>query len=258
MGTAIDDVAFAELKHQLRRRERQATLARCASSVSHALATPLSVISGRVAMLQAAASDPAQLERYVRIIQEQLKVITESLQRVVAFSKTEQAALEPVDLVAAMRQAMDVMQPVASARGVTLRCTATDNLQATSDPGALLHLLTVVVSAALLGCGDRSPISLELQSTDADPPQRERGRARPGPYACFSIRCAGLGISEAVLGDPYQPWFSDGESRSADVELALAVASGIAREHGGWIEARITGASKTTLLINWPLHGAQG
>ncbi len=256
MGTAIDHVAFAELQHQLRGRERQATLTRCASSVSHALATPLSVISGRVAMLSTAAGDPSQVARYVRIIQDQLSVITESLQRVVVFSATERAAAEPVDLAETLHQAVDVMQPVASARGITLSCAAADNPPATLDRGALLHLLTTIVSAALQGSGGPSTISLQLQSAQADPPPRERGRARPGPYACFSIQCPGLRLPESTLGDAYQPWFTSSATRSPGLELALAVAWGIARDNGGWIEARLSAASDTTFQVNWPLHSA--
>jgi hypothetical protein len=113
-----------------------------------------------------------------------------------------------------------------------------------------------MVSAALSSCSGPTTISLRLQASDADPPQRERGRARPGPYACFSIEGAGLQLPEAALRDPYQPWFSASETRVTDIELALAVAYGIARENGGWVEARITDASVTTLLVSWPLHGA--
>jgi signal transduction histidine kinase len=256
MGTTNDHVAFAELQHQLRGRERQAALARCASSVSHELATPLSVVSGRVAMLRTSANDPAQLERYVTIIQEQLRAIGDSLQRVVAFSRTERSAPEPVDLAEVMKQAVDVMQPVAHERGITLVHTAADNPPATLDRGALLHLLTTILSAGLQGCGDPRTIRLRLQPTNPEPPPQERGRALPGPYACFSIQCPGLHLPEANRADAYQPWFSRKEGGNAGLELALAVAWGVARDNGGWVEARASDSSGTTFLVNWPLHSA--
>jgi two-component system NtrC family sensor kinase len=253
MGTTIDEVAFSLLQHQLRGQERQATLVRAASSVTHALATPLSVISGRVALLGAAGGGPAGVERNVAIIQEQLGLITELLKRLVAFARAEPSAADPVDLVELARDAVALMQPVASQQGMTLACTAGGSLLAAAARTALVHLLTTILSVGILTAAPGSTISLELESREAEPPPPERGRVRPGPYACFSVRCPDCRLPDSVLEDVYQPWFAQQSATERSLALALAVAWGVAREHGGWVDTQLDSASRTVFSINWPL-----
>jgi len=205
-------------------------------------------------MLRAAAHDPVQVERYAAIIQEQMSVITESLQRLVAFSRTAASPPEPVDLAELMQQAVDLVQPVASARSVKIDWAAPENPVTAVDRGALLHLLTTIVAAVVLDDSGVDCVSLEIQAAQPDPPARERSRARPGPHACLRIRCPGLRLPESILEDAYQPWFARAETHRAALELALAVAWGIARDHGGWVDARQNRASETTFVVSWPLH----
>jgi nitrogen-specific signal transduction histidine kinase len=51
----------------------------------------------------------------------------------------------------------------------------------------------------------------------------------------------------------YEPWFAERPSAKTSLALALAVAWGIAREHGGWVDTQVDPASQTVFWINWPL-----
>jgi len=255
MEPATDHVALGVLHHQLRARERQATLTRAASSISHALATPLSVISGRVAMLGAAGAEGPGLERNIGIIQEQLRLITELLQQVVAFATVAPSAAEPLDLVEVAREAVSLMEPVAAQQQTRVGCTASGSLSGAADRTALLHLLTTIISVGILWGGAGSTINLGLESRDTEPPPRERGRVRPGPYARFSVRCPGPHLPDSALADPYQPWFgqrNDGDDTS--LPLAFAVVWGIAREQGGWADTEMDSASEAVFSAYLPVH----
>lgn len=255
MEAATNHVALAVLHHQLRARERQATLVRAASSISHALATPLSVISGRVAMLGSAGGEGTGLARNLAIIQEQLRRITELLERLSAFASVAPSPLEPLDLVEVVREVASLMEPVAALHQTRVVCAARASLPAAADRTALVHLLTTIVSVGILWGGAGSTISLGLESREAEPPPRERGRVRPGPYARFSVRCPQLHLLDSALEDPYQPWFGRrNDGAEASLPLALAVAWGVAREQGGWAETEIDSASETVFSAYLPLR----
>jgi signal transduction histidine kinase len=238
----------------LRNGERRAAMIRLASSLSHALGTPLNVIAGRAAMISMDELPAEEVAQNARIIEAQVRSITELLQKALRFVREGPPANEPTDLVRLARQAASVVEAAARARQVTVTCAAPAELTASVPPNRILCIVTDLLSLGidLLGPGGR--LALELRRGHADPPPLERGRASSGECAQFAIRFEGMRLDDELFRRVYEPWL-DPPSDGRDAALLLAVAFGMAREHRAWLEPRQT-ERDTTLTLYWPLVAA--
>jgi signal transduction histidine kinase len=238
----------------LRNDERRAAMIRFASSLSHALGTPLNVIAGRAAMIAMEELPSEEIAQNARIIEAQVRGITELLQRALRFVREGPPAGERTDLCKLAERAVSVVQPSAASRNITLRCTATPELMAVVPQKRILGIVTSLLSLGLDTVGDGGKISLDVQHGHCEPPPSERGRAVAGNCARFAVRYEGARLDDELFKRVYEPWLEPPVS-GRDAALLLAVAFGMAREHRAWVEVR-DGAEGTTLCLCWPLVSA--
>jgi two-component system NtrC family sensor kinase len=243
-------VALAALRND----ERRAAMIRFASSLSHALGTPLNVIAGRAAMISMEELPAEEIAQNARIIEAQVRGITEMLQRALRFVREGVPAGERTDLSKLAERAVCVLQPSAASRKITLRCTTTAELMAVVPQNRILGIVTNLLCLGLDTVGDGGRISLDLQHGHAEPPPSERGRAVAGNCARFAIQYEGARLDDELFRRVYEPWLEPPAS-GRDAALLLAVAFGMAREHRAWVEARDS-AEGTTLSLCWPLVSA--
>jgi len=238
----------------LRNDERRAAMIRLASSLSHALGTPLNVIAGRAAMIAMEELPSDEIAQNARIIEGQVRGITELLQKTLRFVREGPPASERTDLSKLAERAVRVLQPSAESRNITLRCATPPELVAVVPQNRILGILTNLLRLGLDTVGDGGRISLDLQHGHADPPPSERGRAAAGQSARFAIRYEGVRLDEELFKRVYEPWLEPPAS-GRDAALLLAVAFGMAREHRAWVEANDS-AQGATLSLCWPLVSA--
>lgn len=83
----------------------------------------------------------------------------------------------------------------------------------------------------------------------------EPGVPPPGEYAAVVIEDGGEGIAPEHLGRLFEPFFS---TRFPGRGLGLPAASGIVREHGGYIGIASSPGRGTTVFVAFPVPGAEG
>ena len=242
---------LAEHFDQLRRGERQAVLTRVASSLAHALGTPLNVIAGRAALAQMAGASEGEIAENCQIITRQVRAITALLQEVLSFARAGWPAPQPVELRVMLEEARELMQPIAAARGAELSVERVADLTLPLHREAVLQVLTALISFGLT-LPERVPlIRLSAERAHAEPPSAERGRVQAGDYAHFRVTFDGERIDERLFEHVYEPWLHRSDT-DRDGALCLAIAFGMAREHRGWVEHR-AGESGSSLELHWPL-----
>lgn len=256
-GSATDtsvELGAEQVRHfeSLWRRERQLVLTRVASSLAHALGTPLNVIAGRAALASMGGVSEAEVAENCQIISRQVRSITALLQEVLKFAREGESPKEQVDLVQLIQQAANLLGPLAASNKVELvPASGTPSLVRSLEQGAVLQVLTGALSMAISSKKPPTRINLAVRVGHAEPPPSERGRVQPGEYAQFALELMGLRLDDKLLEHVYEPWLhSAGLDR--DAALSLAMMYGVAREHRGWVHAT-NDASGSTLTLHWPV-----
>lgn len=214
----------------LRERDRRATLARIASSVSHSLGTPLNVISGRAQMI-AAGLPEEEARSSASTINEQTRKLVEIVATVAAYGHSRKAVRERHSMAEIVHEAAALVEPMADA--AVLAVVVADDLEAEVDRDGAVQLLTALAARALEGMsGGAVTLAAQVEMVES-PPDR---RCPPGHYLRLTIEDDG----PALEGDPNHIFDPIGRSMPADanrvIGLAPYICKAIAREHGGWIE----------------------
>jgi signal transduction histidine kinase len=233
------------------RAERQAVLTRVASSLAHALGTPLNVIAGRAALASMSGISPQEVSENCQIITRQVKTITTMLHEVLRFAREGGPAPQPSDLDELARRAVRLLEPLASSRGIEIRVEATERLQLGLHTGPVVHVLAELLSFGLAASPSPRAIRVTPARAHAEPPQAERGRVPAGEYARVSILFEGSSVDARLLSNVYEPWLHPADLERSPA-LSLAIAFGVAREHRGWVEHRAS-AEGSALLLHWPI-----
>lgn len=252
-GPDLSDAERARLVEELSTGGRRGAIARFASSISHALGTPLNVIAGRAAMIgMSERLDADEIRQNAQIIEAQVRNISDLLQRALAFARAGAPEPSPTDLRALAENIVRLLRPLAVARDVGIELVPGQPLAAPVPESRVRDALAVLASWAI-GCAPpRTTISLSVERAESvKPPPGERGRARGGASALLRVRCPGVRLPVETLEHVYEPWLA-AASGDRDSAIALAMAFGIAREHRGFVEASGDDEAMSFVLC-WPI-----
>ncbi len=203
------------------------------ANVSHELRTPLAALTGFIETLQGPArDDPAARERFLGIMQAQAWRMTRLIDDLLSLSRIELRAHQlldtPVDLVAIVRQVVDVLQTLARDRDVAIAVAApAEPLMVLGDRDELIRLFENLVENGLKygASGKRVDIAIVPVVTSDG-----KGEAR------VSVRDHGPGIAAEHLPRLTERFYRAdvGESRAqGGTGLGLALVKHILNRHQG-------------------------
>lgn len=120
------------------------------------------------------------------------------------------------------------------------------------DRDAVSQAVTNIVKNSIEAISDSGTISIEINESYEEMPQRFNSQASPGKFCLITIRDSGSGIPESILPKIFEPFYSTRLERLAP-GLGLSEAYGILQEHGGWIEITSEPNSGTTAQLFIPI-----
>jgi signal transduction histidine kinase len=221
---------------QLRHADRLTTVGKLASGLAHELGTPLNVIEARADMIASGETTPAESQDYARVIREASERMTRLIRRLLDFARPRIAHPAPQRVFELAAKTVDMLQPLAARKRVTL--TAIDRAPgagAVVDADQLLQVLTNLVVNAIQAMERPGTIELSVSNERVLPPADHGGAE--GEYLCVCVKDAGMGIREEDFPHLFEPFFTTKDVGSG-TGLGLAVAYGIVRDHGGWIDVQ--------------------
>ena len=214
------------------------------ADIAHELRTPLSIILGQIDALDDGVV-PTSPESFEVLREEagRLGRLVEDL-RTLSMADAGELTLvrrlvQPGQL---LEQAQAAHQPLAAAKGVSIRVRASSGLpEAELDPDRLLQVLGNLLSNALRHAPSASEIELAAES-------REAGIQ-------MTVRDNGPGIEAVDLPHLFDRFYRTDKSRQRETGgsgLGLAIAKAIVELHGGRIWAESTPGQGTAILIWLP------
>ena len=217
--------------------------------VSHELRSPLNSILGYARLLRAETANVAQIKHLVGIIERngriQLQLIEDLLDTARIISGKLELEVQPVDLVAVITTAIDVVRPAAQAKGISV-ISNLDSLagQITGDPERLQQVVWNLLSNAIKFTPEGGRVEITLKRAD--------------PHIAIVVRDTGKGIEPDFLPHIFERFRQSDMSstrRVGGLGLGLSLVKHLVELHGGTIEAESMGAGQGAIFtVRLPLR----
>jgi two-component system, NtrC family, sensor kinase len=221
-----------EMLEQLRHADRLMTVGKLASGIAHELGTPLNVIEARAAMIGNGETTESESVDYARVIVRAAERMTRIIRQLLAFARPRGIEKSRCDVAVVAQRTVELLQPLAAKRRVTLRVDGLSSAQVEADAGLIEQSITNLVMNAIQAIDSGGKVELAIDRTRARPPADHGG----AEIDCLRVRVKddGTGISPEHLPRVFEPFFTT-KDVGEGTGLGLAVTYGIIREHGGWI-----------------------
>ncbi|MFN8641096.1 MAG: ATP-binding protein [Candidatus Binatia bacterium] len=233
---------------QLRHADRLATVGTLAAGVAHELGTPLTVVAELGRQVERGDTTPAEAREHGEVIVEQARRMTAIVRQLLDFARCRPAQRTAHDPRTLVSSTLALLTPLAVKRRVELRWQAAPDIpDAALDAVQIQQALTNLVVNGIQAMPAGGTLAVAVDVADAAPPAG--GPAR----RCLriAVRDDGSGIEPEHLPRIFEPFFTT-KPVGDGTGLGLAVAYGIAREHGGWIDVASTPGHGSCFAIHLP------
>jgi signal transduction histidine kinase len=180
--------------------------------------------------------------------------MTGIIRQLLEFARRGGPRKERRDVVSAAECALSLLRPLAERQSVALAIDASGGPYETSIDGAQIEqaLMNLVVNA-IQAMPDGGTVYVRVRREEARPPADHGGS--PGSWIAVRVEDDGVGIASQNLGHVFEPFFTT-KDIGQGTGLGLSVAYGIARDHGGWIDAASKLGEGSTFVLFLPVEAA--
>ena len=219
----VHDVTAAhQMKAELERSQRLAAMGEMAASLAHQLRTPLATALLYTANLaQPGVAEEARV-RFSEKASTQLRRLERLIQDVLLFARGQSIGRDVMPASELLQEAAQTVEPLMRPQNIAFSTVDRGN-------GAIL----VGSRKALLGALV-SLLENAMQAMPSSGGQIVLSLTCAGDLVAFSVRDDGPGIAKETLIRIFEPFFT---TKGQGTGLGLAIALGVARAHGGLIEA---------------------
>jgi signal transduction histidine kinase len=241
--------ARLEMLEQLRHADRLMTVGKLASGLAHELGTPLNVIEARAAMIVNGETTAEESLSYAQVIVRAAGRMTRIIRQLLAFARPRGVEKTRCDVASVAQRTVELLQPLAAKRKVTLRLAGLAPAYVEADAGQIEQAITNLVMNATQSIDRAGVVEVDIDRARARPPADHGGPE--GDYLRIHIRDEGHGIPPEHLSRIFEPFFTT-KDVGEGTGLGLAVTYGIVREHGGWIAVTSEVGRGSTFTIHLP------
>lgn len=217
------------------------------STLSHELRTPLNAVLGWAMLLQQGHLSAQQAERalqsILRNVHAQMRLVEDLFDTARVVGGRFRLAVQPVDLLAIVEQALDAIRPAADAKAIRLQTVlASPGGPVSGDPDRLLQIMWNLLSNAVKFTPRRGRVQVQVQHVNS--------------HVEIIVSDTGRGIRPDLL--PYVfDRFRPGDSTvrpSGGLGIGLALVRNLVELHGGTVFADSQGEGHgTTFVVKLPL-----
>jgi PAS domain S-box-containing protein len=231
---ARDITEQKQLAEQLRQSQRLQAVGQLAGGVAHDFNNLLTVIRGNAAFLQADLPEDDPRRPDVGEVIQAADRAAELTRQLLAFSRRQ--ILEPRDL--------ELNEVVLSTDRLLRRLIGKDvevvtlldpgGAPARVDPGQMEQVLLNLALNARDAMPDGGRLTISTAAVDVGPGHPDAPVVRPGPYSVIEVSDTGVGMTEEVREQVFEPYFTT-KPRGKGTGLGLSMVHGIVQQSGGHI-----------------------
>ncbi len=240
---------------QLQQAQKMEAVGQLASGMAHDFNNLLTAILGNLELVESRLTDE-RLLRMIRAAARSAERGAELNAQMLAFSRRQHLAPQPVDLAALIEDMRDLLQRTLGGTIAVATDIAPEIWRALVDPTQIeLVILNLAINArdAMPAGGTVRIIARNMKASELP-----KGLTlTAGDYVCVSVADNGLGMSEAVLARACEPFFTT-KPPGKGSGLGLSQVYGVARQSGGDIAIESTVAKGTAVSVYLPRGIAEG
>lgn len=236
---------------RLRHADRLRTVGRLASGIAHEVGTPLNVIEMRASFIAGGEVAGEDARASAKAIAAAADHITKVVQKLLLFARRQGPETTRIAVGTLLARAVSLVEALASKRGVVLvtegALDTTIEADETLLQQAVMNLLVNAVQASERG----EQVLVRVSRRLAQPPP-DLG-APPGvhEHVVVEVIDTGTGIPPEHVPQLFEPFFTT-KAAGEGTGLGLPIASGILRDHGGWLEVATAVGAGTTMTVFLP------
>jgi heavy metal sensor kinase len=221
---------------------------RFTADASHELRTPLTAIRTEVEVALARAALPPEQQHLLGSVLEECDRLARLTDQLLTLAREDAGAAPPtrlpVGLSALVCGVVEVMRPLAEARGLSMSVEAADGLTVCGDAGRLRQVLFNVVDNALKYTPEGGRIVVRIAPQEGS--------------AVVTVSDTGVGIAAEHLPRVFDRFYRVDKARSREqggTGLGLSISRSIVAAHGGRIDLDSAPGRGTTCTVILPLGG---
>lgn len=250
----IEDITEKKrLEAQLRQSQKMEAIGQLSGGIAHDFNNILTVIKGRVSLLQSTPDFTAEVTESVGEIADAANRAAALTRQLLAFSRRQVMQQQDLDLHELVR-GMSVLLRRLLGEQISVGLEFSDTPIWAHADRALLEqvLLNLAINARdAMPQGGQLEISIASRDVTADEAARWT-QATAGRFAVLSVRDTGTGIAADVLPHIFEPFFTT-KDVGEGTGLGLATVYGIVQQHRGGIEVESTIGFGTVFHVFLPL-----
>jgi signal transduction histidine kinase/CheY-like chemotaxis protein len=240
--------------------QRLESLGVLAAGVAHDFNNVLAGILGNASLARRHLPDDSVLSTFLVPIERAALHAGELCRQMLAFAGKGRFTLEAIDVSAVVRDTAELLRYSAAAAAELDLRLALGLPAVTADPVQVRQaLVNLVVNAAESYGPGGGPVTVSTGRqavTEGEPSGAWRpGPPVPGEYAWLEVSDRGCGMDATTLARAFDPFFT---TKFAGRGLGLSAVLGIARGHGGAVEAESAPGKGTRLRLLLPAAAAPG
>jgi signal transduction histidine kinase len=216
---------------QLRHAERLNVIGKLAAGMAHELGTPLNVIAGSAELLQTRRLTAERRAALMETIVTQTKRMSRTIRQLLDFGRAGGTSKAPVELNELVWVTKDLLAPVATERGCTLRFEpARAPIAILANASEIEQVLTNLVLNGMQAMPEGGELRVRTAITT-----RAGQTGELCHYACVIVEDEGTGIRPEDLPHIFDPFFTT-KDVGEGTGLGLSITYGIVQDHGGFLE----------------------
>ncbi|MDZ4865201.1 MAG: PAS domain S-box protein [Gemmatimonadota bacterium] len=238
------------LEEQLRQAQKMEAVGQLTGGIAHDLNNLLTVVLANSEMMaDALPAGRLDLQGDLDELQAAARRGAQMIRKLLSFSRHAPLTYQVLDLGRVVEDLRATLGRLLPAHIDVVFQRDPRPVKVLADAGAVEQIVLNLATNARDAMARGGTLTLEIRRLDvARPP----GGARPGVYACLTVRDTGMGMDERVKARVFEPFFTTkppGEGSG----LGMAMIYGLTQQHGGFVDLDTELDRGTAVRIHLPL-----
>jgi two-component system NtrC family sensor kinase len=228
----------------MKRASQMAMIGEIASGIAHEIKNPLACISAALQVIDGNLEEQNEHKMIIQDVVSQVKRLDGTVKRILEFAKPVKAQKMLMSIDEVLKETISFIGQLANNKSVSINLAEVEGIKKVyADGKALRQVFLNICLNAIEAMQDKGILHIAAAMV------HKEGVEGAKEYVEIRIQDTGIGISEEILTDIFNPFFT---TKARGTGLGLSISAQIVEEHGGFIEVDSKMGQGTTFMVYIP------